>query len=356
MKNSIPVIFLISVALLVLLSHVSSAEESPRIAKLPEGAIVPDAEVDHDGVIHVAYLRDEDVFYVRSKDEGRTFSKPVRVNTEQGFASGGAFRGPDLAVGKSGRVHVIWYNAGYQQKRPHEEWGVMYGRLEPGAKTFEKSRNLNRKPSDNFSVAADKKGKVAVIWMAEGVFANLSSDGGKTFAPPQNLKVDPCECCGSRAIYSADGTLSVLYRDKTDDLRDTNIANLSPGKATWSSRQISTKPWPIDACPMTGSFLSLTKTGMAAAWETKNQVYFALLDHPKSKLEEIRATEKGRYPVVLTSAEGTKLVAWKNGDIMEWQLFDAGNQPAGKPGSGPSSGPHRPAGVLTKKGRFVLFP
>lgn len=334
----------------------AAAAGSPRIASLPQGATVPDAEVDSDGVIHVAYMKEDNVLYVRSRDEGRTFSEPVRVNTEEGFASGGRFRGPDLAVGSDGRIHVVWYNAGYQQKRPHEEWGVMYARLEKGAHAFEKSRNLNRKPSDNFSLAADGKGNVAVIWMAGGVFANLSSDGGKTFSPPQDLKVDPCECCGSRAIYAADGTLSVLYRDKTDDLRDTNIASLSPGSTNWSNREISTAPWPINACPMTGSFLHQSASGLAAAWETRNQVYFALLDGAKGKPVETRAAENGRYPVILTSASGEKLVAWKNDSRLEWQFFDADNHPAGTPDSSPDHGPDRPAGVVTKTGTFVLFP
>ncbi len=333
------------------------AQEAPRMATLPQGAFVPDAEVDSHGVIHVAYLNADDVYYARSADEGRTFTKPLRVNTEAGFASGGRFRGPDLAVGKNDSVHIIWYNAGYQQKRPHEDWGVMYTRLDPDTKRFEKARNLNQRPSDNFSLAADGKGNVAVIWMAGGVFATRSKNGGKTFLPAADIKVDPCECCGSRAIYTADGTLSVLYRDKTEDIRDTNLAQLAADSDSWSNMVISETPWPIDSCPMTGSFLTLTKSGLAAAWETKNQIHFTALDeNAKSKPKEIRATDKGRYPVAIAADDGSKLVAWKNDTTLEWQLFGSDNAPKGDRGSLANVGEHRPAGVLTKSGTFVLFP
>ncbi|MGK0186580.1 MAG: hypothetical protein ACI9R3_002363 [Verrucomicrobiales bacterium] len=330
------------------------AQELPRVASLPAGATVPDAEVDEKGGIHVAYLSSGDVWYVSSKDEGRTFSEPIRVNTEAGFASGGRFRGPDLAIGKEGRVHVVWYNAGYQKKRPHDEWGVMYSRLEKKAERFEKARNLNQRPSDNFSVAANAKGNVAVIWMAGGVFASLSNDGGKNFAPPEDLKVDPCECCGSRAIYEQDGALAVLYRDKTDNIRDTNIARLEVEKEKWSNRVISETAWPITACPMTGSFLSHSKSGIAAGWETDGQIYFRPSLDDKGK--EVRASKKGRYPVVLTTAEGTSLVAWKNDNQLEWQIFDSSNALVGKRGSHVSENSDRPAGVVTKSGKFVLFP
>lgn len=343
---------------LVLSGFLSAQEDVTRVVPLSKGAIVPDAEVDQRGVIHVAYLSDGNVFYVRSADEGTTFSKPIRVNTEPGFASGGGFRGPDIVIGKDDRVHVIWYNAGYQQKRPQSEWGVMYARFEKDAKRFEKARNLNQRPSDNFSLAADGTGRVAVIWMANGLFASLSTDGGQTFAAAANLKLDPCECCSSRALYTDDGDLWVLYRDKTDNVRDTNLAHLARGTSTWSNHRISETPWPIDSCPMTGSSLVDTQQGLAAAWETKSQPYFSVLEGVtrETKPREIRAAEKGRYPVVLTAKTGTTLVAWKNGKDLQWQIFNLKGTPVGQRKGFVSASPHRPAGVVARSGTFVLFP
>ena len=194
-----------------------------RVVRVAGNGFVPDAEVDEVGNVHLAYLAENDVYYAKSTDHGQTFGKPIRVNTEAGFAFGGAFRGPDLAIGKDNTVHVVWYNASYQQKRPQHEWGVNYSRMAK-ADAFEVTRNLNQKPSDNFSIAANANGDVAVVWMAGGVFVNLSQDSGIKFSAPVDLGIDPCECCGSRAKFTADGTLGVLFRDKANNERDTYLA------------------------------------------------------------------------------------------------------------------------------------
>ena len=140
-----------------------------KVIQTPNGGIVPDAEVDGRGVIHLVYVSGEDVYYVTSSDRGETFSPPIRVNSEPGTAYGGRYRGPDVAVGKNGQVHVVWYTNAYQRKLPKDQWGVFYTRLNASGTGFEPARNLSRRPSDNFSVAADGRGRVAVFWMAERV-------------------------------------------------------------------------------------------------------------------------------------------------------------------------------------------
>ena len=71
-----------------------------QVIAVPGGGRVPDAEIDATDTIHLVYLAGQNVYYVKSIDGGPTFSKPIRVNTEIDFASGGKYRGPDLALGK----------------------------------------------------------------------------------------------------------------------------------------------------------------------------------------------------------------------------------------------------------------
>ena len=40
---------------------------------------------------------------------------------------------------------------------PDDEWAFYYACLEPGAKAFSPVRNINKKPSEGFSLAADDK-------------------------------------------------------------------------------------------------------------------------------------------------------------------------------------------------------
>src|SRR6266702_3136805 len=79
----------------------------------PDGGVQPQAAVDSMGKIHLIYLKGEDgacdVFYVTSADGAKTWSKPLRVNSQAGAAiATGTVRGAQLALGKGGRAHVAW--------------------------------------------------------------------------------------------------------------------------------------------------------------------------------------------------------------------------------------------------------
>src|SRR5215212_11003118 len=83
------------------------------LVRVPHGGIQPEAAVDPHGTLHLLYFAGEprggNLFYVRSTDYGRTFSAPIRVNNQEGSAiATGTIRGGQLAVGRGGRVHVVW--------------------------------------------------------------------------------------------------------------------------------------------------------------------------------------------------------------------------------------------------------
>src|SRR4029077_1170284 len=127
------------------------------------------------GAIHLAFVSGQDVYYAKSTNNGASFSPPWRANSEPGSSHPpNMYRGPDLALGRNGRVHVIWYVNAWQRHLPPEESGVHYAYLDPAAGRFSATVNLNHLPSDNYSLAADQEGHVAVFWMAGGLFLSLS--------------------------------------------------------------------------------------------------------------------------------------------------------------------------------------
>ena len=88
------------------------------------------------------------------------------------------------------------------------------------------------------------------------------------------------------------------------------------------------------------------------------RIYFARLD-PRGQMtstSEILVADRGRYPVVATAPDDITVVAWKKDTTLEWQLFDANDQPHGQRGSAVGDTRDRPAGVVTKDGNFLLFP
>src|SRR5438105_477663 len=180
----------------------------------PNGGIQPQAAVDPAGKVHLIYLTGEDgkndVMYVTSADDAKTWSKPLRVNSHPGAAiATGTVRGAHLAVGRDGRVHVAWMGSSSAQPRaPRDATPMLYARLNDAGDAFEPQRNLITSATGldgGGSVAADDAGNVYVGWHAptpgmkgeenRTVWLATSSDDGKTFAPETRMITQSTGAC-----------------------------------------------------------------------------------------------------------------------------------------------------------------
>jgi hypothetical protein len=266
-----------------------------------------------------------------------------------------------MAVGQGGRVHVAMGTNAWKLKLPQEEWGFFYANLDPGSSAFSPVRNINRKPSEGFSLAADDKGNVTACWLSDKLYANVSHDNGESFTPFVELNpgYNPCNCCTTSAAYGDDGRLAVLYREETKNERDMYLVLWDQAGLRTSRTRVSETLWKLDGCPMTYYTVTPARGGFVAAWPTRADVYLARLDgqgHPVRPGETKTPGRAGMRTGVLTlgASDGTTLVAWKNGGRLGWQLYGEGSKPLGQPGSVESPG-NGAAGVVGKDGRFTLF-
>jgi hypothetical protein len=339
------------------------AENAAKVTILP----VPDhggavaAKTDAEGTIHFLYDSADGPQYVKSTDNGKTFSPAIAVVDEKSRKPGLEFHGADMVVGKGGRVHVAMSTNAWKLKLPEVEWALHYASLDPGEKAFSPVRNLNRKPSEGFSLAADEKGNVSACWLSGKLYANVSRDNGKTFDATEEINpaYEPCVCCTTSAVFGADGKLAVLYREQAKDERDMYLVLWDQAHGRSSRPRVSTTLWKIDQCPMTYYSISRNLDGYVAVWPTKDEIYFARLDSEGKLLPPGEIKTPGRSGhrtgiLGLSGSDGSTLVAWKKDDKLGWQLYDAKGQPVGSPGSTTSAG-NGIAGVVDKDGRFILF-
>lgn len=343
----------------------NGSERANRVSaiRVPAVGNVLKAQLGADGAIHLLLDSDDGPRYMKSQDVGATFSEPISIVDATARKPGIKYSGWDLAVGKGGRVHVAMGNNAWKLKLPEEEWSLYYATLTPGAKTFSPVRNLNRKPSEGFSLAADERGNVTACFLSGKLYAIASTNDGETFGVSAELNPvwDPCNCCTTAAAYGPDGKLALLYREETNNDRDMYVAlwdQQSEGRAM--RKRVSGTPWKLAACPMTYFSINQTKDGYIASWPTKGQIYFARLDREGAVLPpgEIRVpgTAGMRTGVVASSAPDDAAL-WKNPskDGLHWQLYDAKGKPDGEPGSAKSSGSGA-ACVALSDGRFLVFP
>src|SRR3954471_2944844 len=195
------VILSISVLLVSTCALASAAAPTVRTMRVPSGGVQPQVAVDAHGAVHMIYLTGDpqaaDIQYIGMPAGRGNFGEPVRVNAHPGSALAiGTIRGPHLALGRDGIVHVAWMgSAKAEPKAPGKQAPMLYTRLARDG-TFEPERNVITKfvgLDGGGTVAADRDGNVSVAWHAPAtpkgdestrrVFVARSTDDGATFAP-----------------------------------------------------------------------------------------------------------------------------------------------------------------------------
>ena len=361
------IIFPLTIVACLLLGATSSPgfdgnDAKVRIMRTPNNGIQPQAVIDDRGVLHLVYFSGEpsagDIFYVYLKRDSRDFSTPIRVNSQEGSAiASGAVRGPHLAVGKNGHVHVSWNGSNKAEPRgPENSCPMLYARMNDAGTAFEPQRNLMQVSGvldGGGTVAADNAGNVYVAWHGVGqekgeqhrrVWLARSTDEGKTFAPEVDVfkeETGACGCCGMRASVDREGNLYLLYRTATQMTERGMFLLVSEDKGrTFQGKRVD--EWTLTSCPLSTTTITAGERKLAA-WENNKQVYFASLDAKlKQKIVPLAApgeTGKRKHPAIATNARGETLLAWvesegmKKGGSLAWQLFDKNGNPAVEKGT-----------------------
>lgn len=333
------------------------------VERLPEGALQPQVVVDGQGTAHLVFLKGEpsacDVFYSRRAAEQTSFSRPVQVNSQPNSAiATGTIRGAQLAVGKNGRVHVVWNGSGLAEPKPPRGVPLLYARLNGAGTAFEPQRNLITWAGDldgGGSIAADAEGNVFVMWhgrvsedtpgeAGRAVVVARSHDAGRTFTRESRATEEPtgaCGCCGMRAFADGQGTLYALFRGAARET-DRDMHLLVSRDHGQSFRLATLARWKLAACPMSSAWLTESAGRVLAAWESGAKVWFATVDPaaPGTAGKPIAApsSDKCKHPVVLGNARGevlfvwTEGTGWAKGGRVAWQVYDPRGQPADTPG------------------------
>jgi len=332
-----------------------AVEVPVELLRVPGGGVQAQAALAADGTLQLVFLRGEsakaDVFWARRAPGETAFGEPVRVNTTAGDAIAvGTIRGPQLSLSSGSAPVVLWNGAG--EAGPGTHVGaplfvsprVADGRFAPERDVIHGTAHLD----GGGSIAVGGPGQVFAVWQAapagltgetnRGVFLAESKDGGVTFGPEARLDTEPlgaCACCGLKALGRPDGALAVLYRSAAEDgsFRDMHLLLRSPEGTV---RRVLLDRWSVRQCPMSSASLAWWGGGVLAAWETREEVQWALVDWGTGVPERLpapagRAARK--HPslavapgegVLLAWVEGT---GWARGGSVAWQHHDRSLHP-----------------------------
>lgn len=353
------------------------------VERVPDSGLQPQALASN-GDTHLVYLtgdpKSADIVY-RTRAGTGDWSAPVRVNSQPGSAIAiGTIRGPHMALGRNGRVHVVWNgSSGAEPKPPHGGSPMLYARLADDGKSFSPQRNLmtgGHELDGGGSVAADAHGNVHVIWHASpagmsgetnrAVYVASSEDGGLTFAAERAVSPagsGTCGCCGLTAGTGPRGETFVLFRAaRTPTQRDMTL--LAARGANDTFQQQLTDPWPVSTCPMSSASVATTGEHLWAAWETGGRIQLARSDNGgwTTQLPAVGPVQGAKHPRMAINHRGETLVVWtegtgwQKGGAIAWRVLDANGRPTTEQGRRDGAPVWSYATVYARSdGSFVVF-
>lgn len=158
-----------------------------------------------------------DVWYVRSTDNGATWTTPVSISGADD-SSIYAQDFPSIACDSSDNLYV----------------------------TFLDSRETQRKQNSNVHLYFTKSTDGGMNWTAARKIESLGGMGGT------------CECCTENIASTPDGHLYVVFRSNISDLRNIWLERSPDQGTTWApALKVQNGDWHINECPVSGPNISL---------------------------------------------------------------------------------------------------
>ena len=266
--------------------------DPPTLAVAPDGTIY----VGWTARITDAQGHGNDLYLSASRDEGRSFGPPVKVN-DDGKKVTHAMH--SLAVGADGRVYVVWLD----------------------------ERNVVMQPPG-------KDGKMDHMEANREVFFASSADGGRSFGANQRLAQNACPCCKTAVAAGRDGRVYASWRQVLPgEFRHIALASSEDGGKTFAQPKIvSDDRWMTASCPVSGPALSAGALGtLRVAWYTEGAkgapgLYWAESRDGGKTFSESRPLAAGQArgnPHLLTLGTSGTTVVWESNETGSARVMSA---------------------------------
>ena len=226
------------------------------------GVNQPQVLTDNDGELLFLWtdLETHDLFLAVS-DAG-AFEAPVRVNSVPGSMNPIEIdeMRPSIAVGPGGQIAVAWTDNAFD---------IQAAVSTDGGRSFGDSIRLNQDEGlamQEFpAIAFDPAGVFHAVWLdpriapegaeepADLYYARLDGDDLTELNLTVTQESSVCGCCLPHLRVEADGSLTVTFRNTTDDgYRDPFQVRGSAENGFGSPERVSPPVWQIDFCPVAG--------------------------------------------------------------------------------------------------------
>lgn len=276
---------------------VTAHDSTPNIPFEDKPWIVTDFSGPHAGNIYVGWtqftLTGSDLLFSRSTDGGKSWSRPIKLNTIPGLPrdDNGALEGFHGVVGPDGTLYTIW----------DDRDGIMMAISHDGGARFSKDRRIipagpgyfgitgvarsngfpqiGLDPRANGSAAGNAGGNLYVSWSdyTNGdvdVFVSASADHGRTWSAPVRVNNDPLHNGADQffqwmAVDPQSGAVNLVFYDRRQDNRQTTVtlARSMDGGKTFTNYSLDRDAFQAEG-DFLGDYIGITAFGNKtwAAW------------------------------------------------------------------------------------------
>lgn len=250
--------------------------------------IVADPDRERGGNIYIGWtqftLSETNLLFSRSTDDGKTWSKPIKLNGKPGLPrdDNGALEGFQGVVGPDGKLYTIW----------DDRDGVMMAVSNDGGRSFSKDRRIIDAGPGYFGITGvarsngfpqigidprlpspgargkhrrDEKnpgGKLYVAWSdyTNGdvdAFVASSSDQGRTWNAPVRVNSDPIHDGADQffewmAVDPTSGAINLVFYDRRPDNQQTRV---TLARSIDGGKKFTNYMWDTEAFEAEGDFL-----------------------------------------------------------------------------------------------------
>lgn len=274
----------------------------------------------------LAFGSGNSIYVATSTNDGKDFSKPVRVFEAQVLPLS-RHRGPRVVISQ-GTIVVTAVVGHTKAGEPHayglsSDGNLFAWRSTDGGRTWSKGVRINDVPGAAreglHALAADSRGNLFAAWLdlrhkGTQLYGAYSSNSGATWSANILLYQSPdgtiCQCCAPSAAFSKNGTLDVMWRNCLGGARDLYLIHSITGRKFSKPQKLGAGTWKINMCPMDGGGLTFVGSQAITAWRREKSIFMDKPGQPEMKLGEGK-------DVAVTSSGGRIYAVWINGTRLE---------------------------------------
>ena len=295
----------------VLFEDLGAALEQPQLA------------VRHDGALALVFVQDRRTVRIAVRPTGGDWGEPRKVCDAPDVAVG-MHRGPRVAwSGDVLVVALIESRFDAKARKAIGSGNLLVRRSVDDGRRWSKPARVNGEDGsarEGLHALAARGERVAVIWLdprgeprGTRLFAAWSSDAGKSFGADAAVHESPsgsiCPCCHPSLCLDQNGRAVALWRDAIEGDRDMFVGVLDPaGERITDPTLVGEGHWKLEACPMDGGGLALDSDDRPiSVWRRDDSIFWS-----RGRGNE-RRLGRGINPVVAISG-ATALAVWQRGE------------------------------------------